>query len=323
MSVTNTTPFPIQTNRWYVGVFNNGPTNASFDIQACYTLPYPVIIPLTNGIPFVVPFTNSPYAAPPGPPQQFFFDFVITNAEPGVLFELYNLSGDADLVLQQAVPPTMAPYFHGSFFTGRTPEQIVLRNTPLTPSDVPFPDLRGHWYLGVYNNEKSNVTYTIRASLPNFEGILPSAQPLRITLTPQTALNGLLLSWNSVVGERYIVQYAARIASPITWTNIGTVIATTTFSTYEVVPAPTEGFFRIVQVYAFQPRLMIQLWPGNLARISWSTAFPGFTLQLKVGLFGTWANVRFPPATGVFVIGSDFVVYDPIGAQAMYYRLIK
>ena len=235
MLVTNTTPFPIQTNRWYVGVFNTTATNVTFAVQACLSTDYPVIIPLTNGVPFVVPAAASPFAAPPGPPQRFFFDFLITNAVPGVLFELYNLSGDADLVLQRDVPPTMAPYFDGSFFPGTTPEQIVLR----TSADVP--DLRGHWYLGVYNNELSNVAYTIRAVLPDTNGLLVSAQPLQLSLTPLSPPHGLLLSWNSVEGERYFVQYTASIAAPVTWTNIGFVVATTPLTTFEVLPVPSRS----------------------------------------------------------------------------------
>ena len=121
MLLTNSTPFPIQTNRWYVGVFNTTATNVTFAAQACVNPDSPMIIPLTNGVPFVVPATNSLFAAPPGPPQKFFFDFFIGNAVPGVLFELYNLSGDADLVLQREVPPTMAPYFDGSFFRRHHP----------------------------------------------------------------------------------------------------------------------------------------------------------------------------------------------------------
>ena len=130
------------------------PTNATFSIQACAAPVYPVIIPLTNGIPFVVASTTDPNAAPPGPPQLLFFDFLITNSVPGVLFELYNLSGNADLVLQRDVPPTMTPYFGTSFFTGTTPEQIVLRTNSALPASYYAPDLRGHWYLGLYNNEQ-------------------------------------------------------------------------------------------------------------------------------------------------------------------------
>ena len=253
MLVTNTTPFPIQTNRWYVGVYNTTATNVAFSLQACLHTDYPVIIPLTNGIPFVVPSGASAFAAPPGPPQQFFFDFLISDSVPGVLFELYNLSGDADLVLQQNVPPTMAPYFDGSFFPGTTPEQIVLR------TNATLPDLRGHWYLGVYNNELFNVAYTIRAALPNNSGLLASAQPLKTTLTPLSPPHGLLLSWNSVEGEHYFVQYTASIAAPVTWTNIGFVTATTPLTTFEILPVPNApAFFRVVQVSSFYPMLNIQ-----------------------------------------------------------------
>jgi len=313
MLVTNTTPFPIQTNRWYVGVFNTTATNVSFALQACLSTAYPVIIPLTNGIPFVVPSAASAFAAPPGPPQRFFFDFVVTNAVSGVLFELYNLSGDADLVLQQDGPPTMAPYFDGSFFPGTTPEQIVLR----TSSELP--DLRGQWYLGVYNNELSNVAYTIRAVLPNSDGLLVSGQPLNLVSTPLNPPQGLLLSWNSVEGERYFVQYTASNTVPITWTNLGFIIATTPLTTFEVLPVPSNAAsYQIVQVLSSQPTLNIQLWPTNQVRISWSTAYPGYTLQSELGLFGTWVNVG--PGTG---IGNEYVVLNTIGAVPKYYRLFK
>ncbi|MGH7968735.1 MAG: hypothetical protein ACREIC_08420, partial [Limisphaerales bacterium] len=90
MVLTNTTPFPIQTNRWYVGVFNNAFTNVPFIVQACYaTTNYPVIIPLTNDVAFVADNTNQ-FVAPPGPPQWFFFSFPLTNNVGGVLFEMYD-----------------------------------------------------------------------------------------------------------------------------------------------------------------------------------------------------------------------------------------
>ena len=127
-----------------------------------------------------------------------------------------------------------------------------------------MPDLRGHWYLGVYNNELSNVAYTIRAVLPDSDGLLVSAQPLQPALTPLNPPHGLLLSWNSVEGERYFVQYTASIAAPVTWTNIGFVIATTPLTTFEVLPVPSgRAFYRIVQVFSSRPMLHIQLWPAQ------------------------------------------------------------
>src|ERR1019366_1315755 len=161
-------------------------------------------------------------------------------------------------VLQQDVPPTMAPYFAGSFAVGQTPEQIVLR------AGLDVRDLRGQWFLGVYNNELTNVAYTIRAVLPNRDGILVSGQPLRMALTPLSAPHGLLLSWNSVEGEHYFVQYTPSIVAPVLWTNVGFVVATTPLTTFEVLPVPKgQAFYRVVQVASFQPKLFIQLWPTN------------------------------------------------------------
>jgi subtilisin-like proprotein convertase family protein len=317
MLVTNTTPFPIQTNRWYIGVFNTTATNAAFALQACQNSAYPVIIPLSDGVPFAVPSAASAFAARPGPPQQFFFDLVVTNAVAGILFELYNLSGDADLVLQRDGPPTMAPYFDGSFFPGTTPEQIVLRTS------AELPDLRGQWYLGVYNNELTNVAYTIRATLPTTNGLLLSAQPPNLSFTALNPPHGLLISWNSVVGEQYFVQYTASVAAPVTWTNLGLVVATTPLTTFEVLPVPGGvAYYRVIQIPAVtlsQPKLQIQLWPPNQVRISWSTAFPGYTLQSELGLSGSWANAGLP----VTVVGTEFVAFDTIDAVPKYYRLIK
>ncbi len=314
MLVTNSTPFPIQTNRWYIGIFNSTATNVPFAVQACLDTAYPLIIPLTNGIPFTVSSLTSPFAAPPGPPRRLFYDFLVPYSVPGVLFELYNLSGDADLVLQQSVPPTMAPYFDGSFAVGTTPEQIVVRTNGDTP------DLRGHWYLGVYNNELSNVTYTIRAVLPNRDRLLLSAQPQAMRQTPLSAPHGLLLSWNSVAGESYLVQYTASLATPIVWTNIGFVVATTPLTTFEVLPVPNlPAFYQVVQVFSDRPMLHIELWSTNQVRLSWSTVYPGYTLQSEIGLTGTWADAGLP----VNLVGNEYVAFDTIGPEPKYYRLIK
>ena len=318
MVVSNTTPFSIQTNRWYVGVFNSSASNVMFSAEACYTTNYPLIIQLTNNIPFDVPSLTSAFAAPPGPPQWLFYDFVVTNQVSGVLFELYNLSGDADLVLQREGPPTMAPYFEGSFFTGTSPEQIVLRPN----GDVP--DLRGVWYLGVYNNEQTNVSYSIRATLPNEDGLLVSALPIHLGLTPLPPPHGLLLNWNSVIGERYIIQFTATLATPITWTNIASVTATTPLSTFEMLPPPPNGgFFRIVQVQSFLPTLHIALAATNQVELYWSIAFPGYHLQYTTSVVGPWTDLPSPPASGLFIIGTDYVVFDPLGPGPKFYRLIK
>jgi subtilisin-like proprotein convertase family protein len=315
--LTNTTPFNIQTNRWYVGIFSEASTNVPFQVQVCYSTGtnYPVIIPLTNGLPFVVSSPTNQFAAPPGPPKWFFFEFSLTNSVSGILFELYNLSGDADLVLQRDTIPGSAPYFAGSFRTGTDPEQIVLR------PNADLPDLMGNWFVGILNNEATNVSYTLRAVVRN-GGLLLSGQPIVSRFATMPSPHGALLEWNSVIGEQYFVQYTPSLF-PTTWTNLAIVAATTPLTTYEAL---LPGFYRVSQVSAFNvagASLTIQPWPGNLLRISWSTNFPGETLQYSTSSpNGPWLNVRTPPATPVAIEGNSFVVYDPIGPVPKFYRLV-
>ncbi len=307
MVVTNTTPFPIQTNRWYVGVFNNAATNVAFIAEACATTNYPTVILLTNDVPFVAGFTN-PFVSPPGPPQSFFFEFPITNAIGGVLFELYDFSGDADLVLQRDVPPGMPPYFDGSFQVGLAPEQIVLRPTQA------LADIRGNWYLGIFNNEATNVAYTIRASAQT-NGLLLSALPLTLTVTNLPPPGGLLLEWNAVIGEYYVVEHAD--IGQTNWTPVHYVRASTPLATAQV---PIGGQYQVLQIALNSipiPPLHIQLWTNDQVRIYWPATFPGI-LQFAYDPAGPWSDLPIPPT----LEGPDAVVYDNLGSQSKYYRLI-
>ena len=318
----DTTPFPIQTNRWYVGVFNSAATNVQFTIQACYLTNFPTIIPLTNGVPYFADFvSHTNFLAPPGPPRWFFFQFQVTNWTDALLFELYNLSGDADLLLQRDLPPAMAPYFDGSFRTLRTPEQIVVRTGP------DLANLQGQWYLGVYNNEITNLAYTIRA-VRQANRMLLSGQPLLMTFSLMPSAPGyLLLGWNSIEGEGYIVQYTDDLRQPITWRPWplpgGGVIATTPFSTIQVPIANVgQRFYRIAQVPLFslgnRPRLSIRLAPPNQVRLSWSLLFPNETLQWAPTVLGPWNNLNRP----VLTQPPDFAVFDNIGSVPRFYRLV-
>jgi hypothetical protein len=315
MILTNSTPWPLWTNTWYVGVFNSRETNVNFNLETCYQTNapdtnVPATITLTNSVPYFAPL-GSTNAAPPGPPRFLFYTFQVTNIVTGVLFELYDLTGPADLLLQRDVPPGMAPYFSDSFRLATNAEQIVLR-----PS-FEFPDLRGLWYLGVYSHETTNdLGYTIRAALPNTNGLLISGLPIRLA-APVVLPQGLLLQWNAVAGERYRIQFTPTLA-PVAWVDIGVVVASTPCATFVVPGAPT-GFFRVTQSPAPLPPLIltVQLWPGDLVRISWPAVYSGYTLQSAPLPSGPWTTLNLP----VTLEGSDFVVYDPIGLTPRFYRL--
>ena len=95
-------------------------------------------------------------------------------------------------------------------------------------------------------------------------------------------------------------------------------------TTFEILPVPTgPAFYQVVQAIpsqpSSQPTLQIQLWSTNQVRLSWSTAYPGYTLQSKTSLFGTWADAGLT----VNVVGTEYVAFDTIGSTPKFYRLFK
>lgn len=263
--LTNSTPWQLRRGRWYAGVFNTASTNVPFTIQACYSPPpalppylrfpqdvdtnsYPILITLTNAEPFH-------FVAPPGQPLWYYFVFPVTNHPSGLLFELYNLTGDADLVLQRHLPPVMDTYLAGSYRLGRTPEQIVVRR------GLEIPDLHGtNWFLGVPNNDTNPVAFTIRAITNDVFGMLVSARPIRLAMAPPQppapplAGHGPLIEWNAVEGEHYQVLVATNLVPPVVWrvmpsgSNL-TFQATTPCMSFELpVFTNSASFFRVRQV---------------------------------------------------------------------------
>ncbi|MDB6018821.1 MAG: Peptidase and in kexin sedolisin [Pedosphaera sp.] len=234
---TNSVPVVLSPGRWYLGVFNNDVNAVNYTIRATETGP-PLIINLTNGVPFN-------FTATPGVALTNFFSFQIDQTNPAALFELYNLSGNVDLTLQRARLPFAAPYFDQSVRPGTSIEQIVIRTNLLGTN------INDLWFLGVPNNESSNVTYTIRATVST-NGILMSVLPITVTVTrpPPGATNGPTLTWTTVPGEKYVIQTSTNLLSAV-WTPIVTNTASGS-TTIFVDPTPIAGipllFYRIVQV---------------------------------------------------------------------------
>jgi hypothetical protein len=155
--LTNSSPVPLSAGTWYLGVIKRDTNAITYSVVA-KELDYttgPItnsiqIIPLTNGVPFN-------YTATPGAALTNFFVFHPTNLIQGVRFELYNLTGNGDLTVQNGGLPLAPPFFQTSQNPGRAPELIAIyTNNVLT-------NLATDWYIGVPNNEAVNINYTIVA----------------------------------------------------------------------------------------------------------------------------------------------------------------
>ncbi len=247
--LTNSTPVALAPGQWYLGVFNNDTKTVNYRIRALESdgPAEPNIIMLTNGVPFS-------FNSGPGVALTNFFEFDIPPAastNPAVLFELYNLSGNVDLTLDYTNLtftnlPYNPPFFDGSFRPGKTPEQIVVRTNLLTAS------LTGAWFLGVPNNDPTNVTYTIRAVLSTNGMLIPyyTNTIVGITFPGFGSTNGPTLTWASVSGETYWVEEATNLNPTVVWTTISTNVAagtTTIFVTPTNSPPVPQMFYRVVQ----------------------------------------------------------------------------
>jgi hypothetical protein len=234
--ITNSVPVPLTPGRWYLGVFNRDVNPVTYTIRATETGP-PTIITLTNGVPFDFSVGRSVL-------QTNFFRFVVDQTNAAALFELYRLSGNADLTLQRGSLPFAPPYFDGSFRPGTNTEQIVVR-TNLIGTNI-----NAEWFLGVPNQDVGTVTYTIRAVVST-NGMLTSGIPITegLTLPPAGSTNGPTLTWPAVAGESYEIWISTDL---VNWTLLTTLTNAPSWTATFTDPDPIAGFpyrfYRIVQV---------------------------------------------------------------------------
>ncbi|MDB6124021.1 MAG: Peptidase and in kexin sedolisin [Pedosphaera sp.] len=234
--VTTNSPVVLTAGRWYLGVFNRDTTNVTYVVRATEN-GLTNIITLDNGVPF-------PWSATPGVALNTFFRFVADHTNSAVVFEVYANAGDVDLTLQRDRLPLTPPFFDGSFRSGTNFEQIVIRTNILGTN------INAQWFLGVPNNEITNVSYTIRAVVST-NGMLISGIPINVTVNtpPSPATNGPTLTWPSIPGETYQIQTSTNIIVPfMPLTNIVANGSSTIF----IDPTPIAGipmlFYRIVQI---------------------------------------------------------------------------
>ena len=110
------------------------------------------VTPLSNGVPFNA--TQAGNALPR------YFSYDVSSNATAVSFQLLNLNGNLDLVARASTPfPTLASFDYGSFNPGTNDEDILVFTNSTPVALAP-----GRWYLGVFNADPTNVTYTILAT---------------------------------------------------------------------------------------------------------------------------------------------------------------
>jgi subtilisin-like proprotein convertase family protein len=225
-------PTPLAGGTWYLGVLNLAGADVAYTIKATVVTPggQVNIYTLTPNVPVQT-------MTPPTVELTNFYRLVITQANPSALFELYNLSGNVDLLVRRGALPSLTSFDLRSDNSGLTGEQVVI-------SSSQFGNLNGEWFVAVPNNETFAVDYTIRASLST-NGLLLSAHPLQV-LPSREPPASVKLTWNSVATENYQVLVSTNF---VNWDVVDTVTATSEITIY--TDPSTNGvpqFYRVKQV---------------------------------------------------------------------------
>jgi hypothetical protein len=105
----------------------------------------------------------------------------------------------------------------------------------------------GDWSLRVVPELDEDLDFSIRASLPT-NGVLVSGAPFGLTVRPAVPpATGFELTWNAVVGERYLISRSLDLVS---WVPLNQVVAASTTMMFQD-PAPPPGavvFYRVEPV---------------------------------------------------------------------------
>ena len=182
---------------YYLGVQNApGVTNCNnFTIRVDFNTATALSVtvpPLVNGVE-----TNATILATNA---LTYYAFVVPTNAVGVKFELYNLSGNVNLVARRGLPlPNPTSFDFNSVNPGIIPEVIDL-------VDYTMQSLPGIWYLGVYNLETVPVTYTIKATI-TLSGQLPVELTNTLSITNTIATNTIAFYQYEVSSNAYRVDF--------------------------------------------------------------------------------------------------------------------
>jgi subtilisin-like proprotein convertase family protein len=190
--------------RWFLAVIATDPAPVSFTVAASYTVPNSDIELLVDSIP-----QSSLVEA--GPTNRLYRFDVPFDSTSRLLFEIYGLDGEADLLVARDNPPGSNPNSLSALKPGLLNELIVV-------TESQFSQLGGQWYVDVRFPATNQVNFTVRAATRQ-DGLLQSGTPLvGIYSLPTEVGQTPILRWNAIPGETYQVQYTESLDdSPLVW----------------------------------------------------------------------------------------------------------
>lgn len=225
-SVLTTSTFPDLRpgQRYFLGVQNaNAAQTNSFTLSVTFdnTNNLVNVTPLTNAIPYS---TTLPLDA-----EMQYYQYDIASSVSSITFQLFNLSGDADLVIKRNKLPTQTSHDFISNKGGTNDEKISIAPPP-----------PGRYYLGVYGfSQTADINYTIMVTEAS------AAPAPALSGVPILSPSGFHVTANTIIGRQYAFDVSLDL---VNWTNISTIKATANVTTFtDPTPPETQAarFYRL------------------------------------------------------------------------------
>jgi hypothetical protein len=294
--LTNTsTPVPLLSGDWYIGVYNNSTNAVVYNVRASEVLDTNLnVITLTNAIPLTFTITE-------GAGLTNYFLFRVTDPYPGVKFGLYDLNANADLFIGYNQIPSPTAYLSSNAASPTQPVTVQI-NTNST-----VPEVTGNWVLEVVNRDPTNLTFTIVASVLGATNTTPATTNRYINPTITVSGTNLCFSWPTTVGLQYRLE-GVKTLSDTNWTVLfGPETATNTVMNYCLgLPTP-YSFFQVVELGGSTPppptgsviNPALNFGTNGLC-LSWaSQAGTQYAVQAKMTIVDpAWTNLATVTATG-------------------------
>lgn len=189
---SNSVPVALAGGIWYVAVVPQGSGPVTYTLTALASTGEGGYTDLLDSVPTYSSLTVDHVSD--------LYRFMAPTNTSGLLFEIYNLTGEAHLYAASGVFPALSPNPLTNFQSAGSPELIVIRTNSVTN------DLVGTYFLEVRSPGMTDLSYTVRASTEK-NGLLNSGQD-SVAALGDVGTDGLptTLTINTVPGELYELQ---------------------------------------------------------------------------------------------------------------------
>lgn len=186
---------PLTPGDWYLGVLNVDTQPVDYDIRVVEFSDNPAgIIDLVDGV-------SVAGTAAPGAGFTKFFRFTVSNSPPAIEFDLFNVSGSAQMLVKLDGQPAAFDFDFQDTASPGAPARLLIQ------ANAQLPALDGEWYVAVLDQEPFPITYSIMAA-----EVDPT--PVVTDLADGVALRGTIPADMLVPGFPARLEYYRFVVSP-------------------------------------------------------------------------------------------------------------